>query len=144
MVIDMRVSSVKGLERKEPIRKTRKAASAITFSTESNKDEVANIQEDISISSMYSIQSIVSLQNMVSVNNLEETNYEKYQNLLGKLHKLLNSILAENKIDKNLALQNLLKALSAERIRSTNDKLENIIDEIELRAAVELAKNRSN
>lgn len=132
---------IKGLERKEPVRKARKASSAGVFSVESNNEEIS-VQEEAPVSSMHSIQSILSLQTMHTEIALEAASYEKGENLLGKMDKLLNATLKENQADKSLALNNLAQAASATLERSHNAELEDMIDEIKLRAAVELAKNR--
>lgn len=138
----MQVFGIKGLERKEPVRKTRKAASAGVFSVESGDDET-QVQEGAPVSSMHSIQSILSLQTMHAEIGLEAASYKKGEKLLAEMDKLLDAKLIENQADKAQALSNLATAAAGEGERSVSAELENVIDEIKLRAAVELAKSRS-
>jgi hypothetical protein len=75
---------------------------------------------------------------------LEAESYDKGENLLGKMDKFLNATLIGNQADKAQALGALANAASELGERSANAELENVLDEIKLRAAVELAKNRGN
>jgi hypothetical protein len=132
----MHILAIKNLEKKEPVRKTRKASINKAFSIGDLED--ANITETNEISQVNSLQNILSLQLISSKAQLESSNHERGGNLLNKMDSLLKDSLLLKDTNRNLA--ELAKLANTQRDRSENKELEEVLDSIELRAAVELAK----
>ncbi|MDF3047267.1 MAG: Class flagellar assembly regulator [Candidatus Midichloriaceae bacterium] len=132
----MHILAIKSLEKKEPIRKTRKASINKAFSVSEIDD--ASVSETSEISQVNSVQNILSLQLISSKVQLESANYERGENLLDKMDSLLIDKLLLKDSNHNLA--ELAKLARAQRERSDNTELEEVLDSIELRAVVELAK----
>ncbi|MFI4983655.1 MAG: flagellar assembly protein FliX [Rickettsiales bacterium] len=132
----MFVSTVKNIESKERVKRTKKAAnSSGDFAT--FLDGVEETEASAPAPQVATVNSAVFLQDINREDLVRENNYQKANKLLDDMEKYRKSILLGN------PTSDLQKLVHDERKKSNDPRLEEILDEIELRAAVEAAKKRN-
>lgn len=134
----MFIQNIKTIESNSKLRKAKRKTADGDFSvflTES-EDEQKAINE---VYSAPTINSALFLQDVTSQQDITRKNYERGQDILDGLDNYRKAMLGGNLGD----LQKVVGQLKASRTKSTDTTLESLIDEIELRAAVEAAKKEA-
>jgi len=136
----MLVQKLQSIEKREGVKKSKKVSSGSGFSkligSADGNEEISAISEINTASSLFSLQEL-------DVNDkiTQEQNFSKTEETLNNLDKYQSSLL--NNQQSSLDISALATSLSS-RTRSSDANLESIIDEVELRAAVEAAKNENS
>jgi hypothetical protein len=137
----MFISKITSADRKPAIKKAKKAGnSSASFSQAIEVEDIATIDNSALAAEVHNINlnSLLTLQDVGSPIHLEKKNYEKGESLLKDLNKYKQSVLLTGG-DASL-LETLAAQAKQAREVSNNSELEQVIDEIELLAAVEAAK----
>lgn len=133
----MLVHNIQNIEKKEGVKKSRKRDANGNFEVFLN-DEEESAAEAISSISPIGINSLFSLQEVPTQDKLQKENYERGEKTLQQLDQYTNSLLN----GQDMSLKGLSQSLEG-RSRSEDKHLEDILDSIALRAAVEAAKKES-
>lgn len=131
----MFVSNIKNIESKDRIKRTKKNANA-SGNFAAFLDDVDETEPTTPTAQVANVNSAVFLQDINREDLIRENNYQKANKMLDDLEKYRKSILLGN----STATDTLQKIVGDERKKSNDPRLEAILDEIELRAAVEAAK----
>ncbi|MBA8666668.1 flagellar assembly protein FliX [Holosporaceae bacterium 'Namur'] len=110
--------------------------STLLASEADEKEEVARAANTSAVSSLFFLQEA----DLPDISR--QQNFARGEDLLAKLKEFKDSLLSGN-ISKD-KLEEIKAKLSFERVKTEDKKLEALLDEIELRAHVELAKYESN
>lgn len=134
----MLVHNIYNTEKKEGVKKSRKRESSGNFEV-FLKDEDDNSADVVSsISPTIGINSLFSLQEVPTQDKLQKENYERGEKTLEQLDQYTSALLN----GQNMSLKGLSQSLES-RAKSEDKHLEDILDSIALRAAVEAAKKES-
>lgn len=127
---------------KEPseIKKKKKVGYGSEFSGLIASDVTEN-EEIVNVASTTSIANLLFLQEANMGDIQRQQNFKRGRDILSKLEEFKNSLLKGN-ISK-AKLEEIKVELKAERAKTQDKKLEEILDEIELRAHIEIAKYES-
>ncbi|AIF80868.1 FliX protein [endosymbiont of Acanthamoeba sp. UWC8] len=123
------------------LKKKKKVSLSSGFSTllaseADEKEEVARAANTSAVSSLFFLQEA----NLPDISR--QQNFARGEDILAKLKEFKDILLSGN-ISKD-KLEEIKAKLSFERVKTEDRKLEALLDEIELRAHVELAKYESN
>jgi hypothetical protein len=135
----MFVQSIKTIDTASKLKKAKKKTADGDFSVFLSDSE----EEQKSVNEVYStptLNSMLFLQDVNSQQNIAKKNYERGQDILDGLENYRRAMVTG---DKSADLQKVANQLKERRTKSEDAILENLIDEIELRAAVEAAKRES-
>lgn len=136
--LTMLVHNVYNTEKKEGVKKSRKRDASGNFEVflkdedETSADSISSITPTIGINSLFSLQEIPTQE------KLQKENYNKGDETLQQLDKYSSALLN----GEDMSLSGISKSLES-RTRSDDKHLEDILDSISLRAAVEAAKKES-
>lgn len=135
----MLIQKIQNVEKKGEVKKAKKTSSNSGFVDLISESD--DIEETTVVSEVNTASSLFSLQELeVSDKLTKEQNVTKTEETINNLEKYQQDILnmEQNSVDISVLATNLSK-----RTRSSDSKLESIIDEVELRAAVEAAKKEN-
>ncbi len=132
----MFVQNIKGLDAANRLKKAKKKAVGSDFSVflEDEGEEQKQINE---VYAAPNINPMIFLQDVGSQQNVVRNNYERGKELLDGLENYRRAILTGKDSED---LQKIANELKSQRTKSNDAALESLIDDIELRAAVEAAK----
>lgn len=131
----MLVHNILATEKKESVKKAKRKNAAGGFSVFMDGDDNENVTATSKTSHVLSINSLLSLQEFKSENDIIKENLTEADNALNDIENYTNNIIK----GKDTKYNKLSLKLSS-RTKSANKALEDILDSIELRAAVEAAK----
>jgi hypothetical protein len=132
----MFVQSIKVVDNATKLKKAKRKTADGNFSVFLNDSE----DDQKSVNEVYSapsLNSMLFLQDVNSQPNITKNNYERGKDILDGLENYRKAILSGGSSND---LQKIANQLKENRAKSEDLELENLIDEIELRAAVEAAK----
>lgn len=133
----MQVPGINVVTKRHSTQRTKKVGDSGIFGLEETI-EIESDDKEISLSPINSLANLLSLHDLKDRIELEKNNIDYSSRLLSNLDELSNNIAASN--DPMDSLNKISKALSVTRSKSENKDLEDIVDQIELRAAIEKAK----
>lgn len=134
----MLVHNIIAAEKKDGVKKARRKQASGDFSVFLNDEadeaipSVSNVKPTIAMNSLLSLHEIVNQEQVI------KENIEQGEQTLKKLEKYTNSIIN----GEDSSLSDLSSSLES-RVRSADKELEDVLDAIALRAAVEAAKKES-
>ncbi len=134
----MFVQNIKNIDAATKLKKAKKKPVDGEFSV-----FLDDTEESKSVNEVYStptVSSVLFLQDINSQQNITQTNYERGKDLLDGLDNYRKAILSGKDSGD---LSKVAEQLKAQRTKSEDSQLESLIDDIELRAAVEAAKRES-
>jgi hypothetical protein len=136
----MFVQNIKTIDTASKLKKAKRKTADGDFSVFLSDSE----EEQKSVSEVYAtptLNSMLFLQDVNSQQNIAKKNYERGQDILDGLENYRRAMVTG---DKSADLQKVANQLKERRTKSEDANLENLIDEIELRAAVEAAKREAS
>ncbi len=137
--ICMFVQNIKNIDVATKLKKAKRKTADGDFSVFLDEAESESKQVN-EVYSAPSIHSALFLQDVNSQPNIEKKNYEHGKELLDGLDVYRKAVLTGKESGE---LSKVVEQLKTQRNKSENSQLEDLIDEIELRAAVEAAKRES-
>jgi hypothetical protein len=137
----MQIYGVSNLKPSEATRKKRGVKTGDFASVMDSEDE-NTVTSSSEVTSINSISNILSLQSVDYDAEIKRDNAEHGEKLLDSMDDLMRSSLDGDDISKEKALLKLQKEVKNSPKDLTNDELDELLDSIKLRSAVELAKNK--
>lgn len=137
----MHIYGIKNLQRTEAPRRARNAKVG-DFSSVMESEDETSVASASDVTTINSISNILSLQEIDMSVEVRRQNAKHGESLLDSMDNLLDSTLKGDLESKQKALENLQREVEKTPKDLSNDALDELLDSIKLRSAVELAKNK--
>lgn len=137
----MQIYGVSNLKSSEATRKKRGVKTGDFASVMDGEDE-NTVTSSSEVTSINSISNILSLQSVDYDAEIKRENAKHGEKLLDSMDDLMRSSLNGEDVSREKALLKLQKEVKNSPKDLTNDELDELLDSIKLRSAVELAKNK--